>query len=137
RAARTTDPMCNSPRYLIVNTITRGGAPMAQPRTIIRHDHLSSYRRNQAITPRRLSVAAAACVLVGGYVHFCLYEHGYRFIPKIGPRRARQTLVAIVAQSLATLLLGVAMLQARATTYRETLTAVAPSHTRQDARKAA
>ena len=178
---------------------------MAQPRTTIRHDHLSSYRGNQAVTPRRLSVAAAALVLVGGYVHFCLYEHGYRFIPKIGVsfllqavssavlaaallvrggrvrigqhsvalaqltrlcaiglslgtlaalgvahtsgglfqfremglRPAPQTLVAIVAESLATLFLGVAMLQARATTYRETVTALAPSHNRRAARKAA
>jgi len=23
-------------------------------------------------------------ILAGGYVHFCLYRHGYRFIPKIG-----------------------------------------------------
>jgi hypothetical protein len=24
-------------------------------------------------------------LVAGGYVHFCLYRHGYRFIPKIGP----------------------------------------------------
>jgi hypothetical protein len=33
---------------------------------------------------RRLSAASAALIVVGGYVHFCLYRHGYRFIPKIG-----------------------------------------------------
>jgi hypothetical protein len=33
---------------------------------------------------RRLSLASAALILVGGYVHYCLYRNGYRFIPKIG-----------------------------------------------------
>jgi hypothetical protein len=36
------------------------------------------------ITPRRLSVLAALLIVAGGYVHLCLYRHGYRFIPKIG-----------------------------------------------------
>jgi hypothetical protein len=31
-----------------------------------------------------LAVAAAGLVATGGYVHFCLYRHGYRMIPKIG-----------------------------------------------------
>jgi hypothetical protein len=35
-------------------------------------------------TPRRLSVFAALLIVTGGYVHFCLYRHGYRFIPKVG-----------------------------------------------------
>ncbi|MCU1466652.1 MAG: hypothetical protein JWM72_2580 [Actinomycetia bacterium] len=38
--------------------------------------------------PRRMfrafAVATAALVATGGYVHFCLYRHGYRTIPKIG-----------------------------------------------------
>jgi hypothetical protein len=33
---------------------------------------------------RAFAVATAALVAVGGYVHFCLYRHGYRTIPKIG-----------------------------------------------------
>jgi len=33
---------------------------------------------------RAFAVATAALVAVGGYVHFCLYRHGYRMIPKIG-----------------------------------------------------
>jgi len=33
---------------------------------------------------RRLSVVSALLILAGGYVHFCLYRNGYRFIPKIG-----------------------------------------------------
>jgi|SRR5579871_153896 len=35
---------------------------------------------------RVLTLASAALILAGGYVHFCLYaNHGYRSIPKIGP----------------------------------------------------
>jgi hypothetical protein len=33
---------------------------------------------------RTLGVVTAALVAAGGYVHFCLYRHGYRTIPKIG-----------------------------------------------------
>jgi len=33
---------------------------------------------------RALGVATALLVATGGYVHFCLYRHGYRTIPKIG-----------------------------------------------------
>src|SRR5260221_366265 len=33
---------------------------------------------------RGLGIATAALVAAGGYVHFCLYRHGYRAIPKIG-----------------------------------------------------
>jgi hypothetical protein len=32
-----------------------------------------------------LSVAASVSIAVGGYVHLCLYRHGYRAIPVIGP----------------------------------------------------
>ena len=35
-------------------------------------------------TARRLTVLAALLIVTGGYVHFCLYRHGYRFIPTIG-----------------------------------------------------
>jgi hypothetical protein len=35
---------------------------------------------------RVLTLASAALIVAGGYVHFCLYaNHGYRSIPKIGP----------------------------------------------------
>ena len=142
---------------------------------------LSSLRRDAASTARRLSVASAALIVAGGYIHLCLYRHGYRFIPKIGVsfllqagssailavallmrggrrsvdrhsvtlaqltrlaaiglslgtlaalgiahtpsglfqfremglRPAPQTVIAIVAESLATLVLGAAMLEAR------------------------
>jgi hypothetical protein len=33
---------------------------------------------------RVFAVATATLVAAGGYVHFCLYRHGYRTIPKIG-----------------------------------------------------
>jgi hypothetical protein len=33
---------------------------------------------------RTLGVVLAALVAAGGYVHYCLYRHGYRAIPKIG-----------------------------------------------------
>jgi hypothetical protein len=33
---------------------------------------------------RSLGVVLAALVAAGGYVHYCLYRHGYRAIPKIG-----------------------------------------------------
>jgi hypothetical protein len=144
-------------------------------------------------------------ILVGGYVHLCLYRHGYRFIPKIGVsfviqalssavlaatlfvksggihvrkrlvglaqitrfaaiglslgtlaalgiahtpsglfqfrefglRPAPQTLIAIVAESLATLLLGLALLRGLRTKPGETLTADAESPSRHADRDAA
>lgn len=40
-------------------------------------------------------------ILVGGYVHFCLYRHGYRFIPKVGVSFLLQfTSSAILAAAL-------------------------------------
>src|ERR1700730_13708508 len=33
---------------------------------------------------RAFGVATALLVATGGYVHLCLYQHGYRTIPKIG-----------------------------------------------------
>jgi hypothetical protein len=33
---------------------------------------------------RAFAIATAALIATGGYVHFCLYRHGYRTIPKIG-----------------------------------------------------
>jgi len=33
---------------------------------------------------RTLAIVTAAFVATGGYVHLCLYRHGYRTIPKIG-----------------------------------------------------
>jgi len=47
-------------------------------------ESVTSRKGKRAVTVRRVTVASAALLLAGGYVHFCLYRHGYRFIPKIG-----------------------------------------------------
>lgn len=58
--------------------------------------------------PRRLfrafGLATAALVATGGYVHFCLYRHGYRTIPKIGVGFGLQVLTSGVV--VAALLMG-------------------------------
>lgn len=154
---------------------------------------------DQAVSARRLSAVSATLILAGGYVHFCLYRHGYRFIPKIGVsfllqaassavlaalllrggrtrtrltqltrlsaiglsvgtlaalgvahthaglfqfhemglRPAPQTVIAIAAESLATLLLGVAMLEGRAASHNRTVTAVEALPARRPERTAA
>src|SRR5579871_6007253 len=53
-----------------------GTAPTAEP---------MSLGRRFARWARALTLASAGLLVAGGYVHFCLYRHGYRFIPKIGP----------------------------------------------------
>ena len=166
---------------------------------------VNSHRPNGASTARRLSVAASALILAGGYVHLCLYRHGYRFIPEIGVsfllqagasaiiaaallvrgerrrvgryavtlaqltrlsaiglsvgtlvalgiahtpaglfqfreiglRPAPQTLIAIVAESLATLVLAVAMLEERAAAHNQTVTTTVAPPTGRAARDAA
>lgn len=40
--------------------------------------------RQFALWARALTLGSAGLLVAGGYVHFCLYRHGYRFIPKIG-----------------------------------------------------
>jgi len=182
-----------------VDRPARATAKIAQPKPMSSHDG------HPTITARRLSGASAVLILVGGYVHFCLYRHGYRFIPKIGVsflvqavssvvlaaallvkggrihvagrsvalaqltrfsaiglslgtlgalalthtrgglfqfheiglRPAPQTLIAIVAESLAAVLLGVAMLRGLSSTRRQTVTAAAESPCRPVARDAA
>lgn len=61
-----------------------------------------SDRPNRVITARRLSVASAGLILVGGYIHYCLYMGGYAFIPKIG--------VSFLLQAGASLVLALALL---------------------------
>jgi len=53
---------------------------------------------------RTLGVATAGLVAAGGYVHFCLYRHGYRTIPKIGVGFALQVVTSALVVVL--LLLG-------------------------------
>ena len=45
-------------------------------------------------------VAAAAFVLVGGYVHFCLYEHGYRWAMEGGSWQGDAYATAVALQAL-------------------------------------
>jgi hypothetical protein len=195
---------------------------MAQPRTAVRpdqppsgvvspsiaagrRDHNGSPSPDRMIAARRLTFVAALLIVTGGYVHFCLYRHGYRFIPKIGVsfllqfvssavlagallvkghqlhlgrhsvalsqlsrlsgiglsvgtlaalglahtrgglfqfheiglRPAPQTLIAIVAESLATVVLVVAMLEARPRAARRELPVAAPSRGHDAIREAA
>jgi hypothetical protein len=49
-----------------------------------------------------LSVTSAVLIVVGGYVHFCLYRTGYRLIPKIG--------VSFLFQFSASAIIAVALL---------------------------
>ena len=50
---------------------------------------------------RMLRYAAAASIAVGGYIHLCLYRHGFRAIPKIGPGFLLQVVTsALVAGTL-------------------------------------
>jgi hypothetical protein len=53
---------------------------------------------------RALGVVTAALVAAGGYVHFCLYRHGYRTIPKIGVGFLLQVLTSAIV--VAALLVG-------------------------------
>src|ERR1700730_16696498 len=62
---------------------------------------LSSPPSKRTSTARQLSAVSAVLILAGGYVHFCLYRHGYRFIPKIGVSFLLQfTSSAILAAAL-------------------------------------
>jgi hypothetical protein len=56
------------------------------------------------ISADRLSLAAAALLVVAGYVHLCLYRHGYRFIPKIG--------VSFLLQAVSSAVLAVGLVTA-------------------------
>jgi hypothetical protein len=53
---------------------------------------------------RMFGIAAAALVAAGGYVHLCLYRHGYRAIPKIGVGFLLQVVTSAIV--VAALLLG-------------------------------
>jgi hypothetical protein len=58
---------------------------------------------SRANVPRLLSIASAGLIVIGGFVHYCLYDtHGYRFIPKIG--------VSFLLQFSSSAILAVALL---------------------------
>jgi hypothetical protein len=56
----------------------------AEPVRLLGASHPAPGRRF-AWWARALTLASAALIVAGGYVHFCLYSHGYRSIPTIGP----------------------------------------------------
>jgi hypothetical protein len=66
----------------MTNSATSVRTPEIRTRPNVTSPRDSGSRR--ALGARSLSVVSAALLLAGGYVHFCLYRHGYRFIPKIG-----------------------------------------------------
>jgi len=45
---------------------------------------------------RASGIAAAGLVATGGYVHYCLYRHGYLAIPKIGVGFLMQFVISVV-----------------------------------------
>jgi hypothetical protein len=45
---------------------------------------------------RSLGLATAALIATGGYVHFCLYRHGYSTIPKIGVGFLLQVVASVI-----------------------------------------
>jgi len=51
-------------------------------------------------TSRIVGVITAALVAVGGYVHLCLYRHGYRYIPKIGVSFLLQVIASVAVAVL-------------------------------------
>src|SRR5579884_658348 len=92
-----TEVRCDQPPSFTRDRI--GGAGRA-PRTC-RFDPKDSPSPARLTAARRLSVVAALLIVTGGYVHFCLYRHGYRFIPKIGDSFLLQfTVSAVLACAL-------------------------------------
>src|SRR6476660_143645 len=53
---------------------------------------------------RSVALLSALLIAAGGYVHFCLYRHGYRTIPKIGVGLLLQTVTSGIV--VVALLLG-------------------------------
>jgi hypothetical protein len=85
-------------RSMHVTTLTHDPLPADRP---ARPDlHIVQIARSGRVS-RALRVTTAALVVTGGYVHFCLYRHGYRTIPKIGVGFGLQVLTsAFVAIAL-------------------------------------
>jgi hypothetical protein len=73
---------------------------MAHPLNPVRYGRVPTTERRSPA--RRLSVVSALLILAGGYVHFCLYRKGYRFIPKIG--------ISFLLQFSSSAVLGAALL---------------------------
>jgi len=57
--------------------------PATEPHPVGRDVRMASPPR-WGLVSRSLGIVLAALIAAGGYVHYCLYRHGYRAIPKIG-----------------------------------------------------
>ena len=60
-----------------------------------RHPARASARARRTRARRVLRYVAAAAIVVGGYVHFCLYRHGFRAIPTVGTGFLLQALTSV------------------------------------------
>jgi len=72
---------------------TRPALPMVRPFLVARRGPQARLRRHPAGAASRagpararraLQYVAAVAIVVGGYVHLCLYRHGFRAIPTVG-----------------------------------------------------
>src|SRR5258708_15004638 len=90
----THDPLTGEP--LTDEPLSRGPAPRPDLRVV------GNPRSRRMF--RMFAAATAALVAAGGYVHLCLYRHGYRTIPKIGVGFLMQVVSSLVVA--AALLLG-------------------------------
>jgi len=67
------------------------------PTLACRHASRPSEAARRRRRPRpALRYAAAASIVVGGYVHYCLYRNGFRTIPKIGVGFLLQAITSVL-----------------------------------------
>src|SRR5690349_16667290 len=66
--------------------------PPTRPR---RRPARASARAGAIRARRALQYVAAAAIVVGGYVHLCLYRHGFRAIPTVGTGFLLQALTSV------------------------------------------
>jgi hypothetical protein len=64
-----------------------------------RHPARASGRAGPTRARGALQYVAAAAIVVGGYVHFCLYRHGFRAIPTVGTGFLLQALTSVAIAS--------------------------------------
>ena len=83
---------------------TRPALPLVRPFLVHGRRSAPRLRRHPARAPGRagstrargaLQYVAAAAIVVGGYVHLCLYRHGFRAIPTVGTGFLVQALTSV------------------------------------------
>src|SRR5438093_5620440 len=75
------DPVSNDGHVSVRRTSKRRAFGTETPgRVLVLPRARTPFRR----TIRRVALLSALLIAGGGYVHLCLYRHGYRTIPKIG-----------------------------------------------------